>query len=99
MKVLYVFFFHTDNYGASFFCRMRVYHGLKTSGFGIRNKRTLYKPCKMLLKFHDASTTDETASTCGPNSSLLLAEVVPIESAYTGEFWSLVVVYSIKQVL
>nr|AWC08578.1 period isoform 1 [Homarus americanus] len=71
-----------DNYGTSFFCRMRVYHGLNTSGFGVRNKRTHYKPCKMVLKFHDASCSDETASTYGPNSSLLLAEVIPIESIY-----------------
>ncbi|XP_069167823.1 period circadian protein isoform X3 [Procambarus clarkii] len=72
-----------DNYGTSFYCRMRVYHGLKTSGFAVRNKRTHYKPCKMILKFHDASCTDETASTYGPNSSLLLAEVIPVESVYT----------------
>ncbi|XP_071541307.1 uncharacterized protein per isoform X1 [Panulirus ornatus] len=72
-----------DNYGKSFFCRMRVYHGLKTSGYGVRNKRTHYKPCKMNLKFHDATCTDETASTYGPNSSLLLIEVIPIKSVYT----------------
>lgn len=71
-----------DNYGTSFFCRMRMYHGLRSSGFGVRNKRTVYKPCKMILKFHDPTSLDETASTCGPNSSLLLAEVIPIQSIY-----------------
>ncbi|XP_042864690.1 period circadian protein-like isoform X3 [Penaeus japonicus] len=71
-----------DNYGTSFFCRMRMYHGLKSSGFGVRNKRTIYKPCKIILKFHDPSCMEETASTYGPNSSLLLAEVIPIESVY-----------------
>ncbi|XP_050729323.1 period circadian protein-like isoform X12 [Eriocheir sinensis] len=71
-----------DNYGTSFFCRMRMYHGLRSSGFGVKNKRTFYKPCKMVLKFHDPTCLDETASTCGPNSSLLLAEVIPIQSIY-----------------
>lgn len=74
----------TDNYGTSFFCRMRMYHGLRSSGFGVKNKRTIYKPCKMVLKFHDPTCLDETASTCGPNSSLLLAEVIPIQSVYQG---------------
>ncbi|XP_045105922.1 period circadian protein-like isoform X2 [Portunus trituberculatus] len=71
-----------DNYGTSFFCRMRMYHSLRSSGFGVRNKRTIYKPCKMILKFHDPTCLDETASTCGSNSSLLLAEVIPIQSIY-----------------
>ncbi|KAK4299765.1 hypothetical protein Pmani_027984 [Petrolisthes manimaculis] len=71
-----------DNYGTSFFCRMRMYHSLRTSGFGVRNKRTEYQPCKMVLKFPDPSCMNETASTCGPNSSLLLAEIIPIKSVY-----------------
>ena len=109
-----------DNYGTSFFCRMRVYHSLRGSGFGVRNKRTIYKvrrermpicycrkvvtcssfckvlhsiycktlqPCKIILKFHDPSSMEDTASTCGPNSSLLLAEVIPIEAAYKGNIF------------
>ncbi|XP_069948212.1 period circadian protein isoform X2 [Cherax quadricarinatus] len=72
-----------DNYGTSLFCRMRVCHDLKTSGVGVHNKRTHYKPCKIILKFHDASRLDETAPSSGTNSSLLLAEVIPIESVYT----------------
>lgn len=80
----YMVFKSSDNYGTSFFCRMRMYHGLKSSGFGVRNKRTIYKPCKIILKFHDPSCMEETASTYGPNSSLLLAEVIPIESVYHG---------------
>ncbi|MPC76633.1 hypothetical protein E2C01_071050 [Portunus trituberculatus] len=66
---------------------MRMYHSLRSSGFGVRNKRTIYKPCKMILKFHDPTCLDETASTCGSNSSLLLAEVIPIQSIYQGKCW------------
>ncbi|KAK7071956.1 hypothetical protein SK128_016114, partial [Halocaridina rubra] len=43
-----------DPNGIQVYCRMRMYHGLKTSGFGVRNKRTIYKPCKMQMKLHDA---------------------------------------------
>ncbi|KAG0718260.1 Period circadian protein [Chionoecetes opilio] len=84
-----------DNYGTTFFCRMRMYHGLRTSGFGVRNKRTVYKPCKMVLKFHDPTSLDETASTCDPNFALLLAElflfrvfirVIPFEMPAKGSF-------------
>ncbi|XP_066986224.1 period circadian protein isoform X6 [Macrobrachium rosenbergii] len=68
-----------DSSGTSFFCRMRMYHGLKSTGFGVRNKHTTYKPCKMTLKLHDPS--DGEGSISG-NRNILVASVVPIESAY-----------------
>ncbi|XP_068223176.1 period circadian protein [Palaemon carinicauda] len=68
-----------DSSGTSFFCRMRMYHGLRSTGFGVRNKHTNYKPCKMTLKLHDPSD-GEGSSSGGRN--ILMASVVPIESAY-----------------
>nr|ANW48380.1 period [Euphausia superba]AUI80368.1 period [Euphausia superba] len=71
-----------DSFGTSLFCRMRMYHSLRNSGFGVRNKRTMYKPCKMILKFHDVSNIETDNPNYGQNSSMILAEVIPIDSVY-----------------
>ena len=85
--------YFADNFGATFFCRLREYHSLKTSGFGIRNKKIQYKPCKINLKIHEIDTT--TPVVFGSQSTII-AEVLPMEVAYQSKFYFFLVLLKIK---
>ncbi|RXG73885.1 Period circadian protein [Armadillidium vulgare] len=86
-----------DNYGTTFFCRLRKYHGLKKTGFGVRNKKTLYKACKIIFKSQDAARFTESLNADIVHLSLIIAEIIPIESAYKdGEELSTLGSFSIR---
>jgi len=72
----------------SFFCRIRIYNGLK-SGFSIKERKTRYDPFKLSVCFSeidkDASSSSNKIDAV-PQSIYLFITAIPIRSAYSEPF-------------
>jgi len=72
----------------SFFCRIRIYNGLK-SGFSIKERKTRYDPFKLSVCFSEidkdaANSSNKTDAV--PQSIYLFITAIPIRSAYSEPF-------------
>eukprot|EP00092_Neocalanus_flemingeri_P023959 GFUD01025990.1.p1 GENE.GFUD01025990.1~~GFUD01025990.1.p1 ORF type:complete len:1325 (+),score=327.53 GFUD01025990.1:258-4232(+) len=72
----------------SFFCRIRIYNGLK-SGFSIKERKTRYNPFKLSVCFSEIDKDATNASNktdAVPQSIYLFITAIPIRSAYSEPF-------------
>ena len=63
----------------TFFCCLRKYRGLKTSGFGVKDKAVEYVPFKLSLSFKEVR--GEISDT------LLFITATPVKTAYNREYY------------
>eukprot|EP00090_Calanus_glacialis_P014686 TRINITY_DN23529_c0_g1_i1.p1 TRINITY_DN23529_c0_g1~~TRINITY_DN23529_c0_g1_i1.p1 ORF type:complete len:1323 (-),score=302.40 TRINITY_DN23529_c0_g1_i1:347-4315(-) len=72
----------------SFFCRIRIYNGLK-SGFSIKERKTRYDPFKLSVCFSEVdkdSSSTSNKNDVAPQSIYLFITAIPIRSAYSEPF-------------
>jgi len=72
----------------SFFCRIRIYNGLK-SGFCIKERKTRYNPFKLSVCFSEIdkdATNNSVKTDVAPQSIYLFITAIPIMSAYSEPF-------------
>lgn len=62
----------------TFFCCLRKYRGLKTSGFGVKNKAVEYVPFKLFLSFKEVK--GEISDT------LLVITATAVKTAYNRKY-------------
>jgi len=79
----------TISKSGSFFCRIRIYNGLK-SGYSIKERKTRYSPFKLSVCFtemdsnsmNSSSMSPDWAPEVGPGSSFLILTAIPLMSAF-----------------
>ncbi|XP_065349399.1 period circadian protein isoform X1 [Cloeon dipterum] len=70
----------------SFFCSLRQYRGLKSSGYSVTEKKVTYKPFRLSMSFKElqpesVSHASNKDTSC-PFGTFLLITAVPIQSVY-----------------
>ena len=89
-----------DTYRKSgcFFCRIRIYNGLK-SGFSVKERKTRYNPFKLSVCFSEMDskgsgrTPESSNPVSGPHSTFLFITAIPLISSYSEPYEDI----SIKQ--
>nr|BAL72156.1 PERIOD, isoform 2 [Apteronemobius asahinai] len=70
----------------SFYCCLRQYRGLKSSGYGVTEKKVTYLPFHLTMTFRDVSSTDKVSlagEEPGIQGPFLIILATLVKSAYT----------------
>jgi len=72
------------NKNSSFFCSLRQYRGLKTSGYSVTEKKVTYRPFRLSMSFKELQPENMNCNNSCPLGTFLLITAVPVHSVYKG---------------